>query len=67
MKARTWENTLFRWLPAIVIMLVLFIASATPGNKIHNFGVVDFYIKKAGHFTAYACLAIAYYYAIGFN
>jgi hypothetical protein len=52
------------WAPAIVIMLLIFIASSTPGNDLPGFGVWDFSVKKGGHMLGYALLAIACFHAL---
>ncbi len=49
-----------RWGPALTMMLLIFLASGTPGNDIPKFGVLDFALKKGGHMTGYALLGIAY-------
>ncbi len=51
---------LWRWGPVVLLMLVIFIASGTPGNDLPEFGVWDFFAKKGGHLTGYALLAAAW-------
>lgn len=53
-----YRSTLWRWLPAILWMAVLFAASATPSRDIPAFGVVDYLVKKGGHMLGYAVLAL---------
>jgi VanZ family protein len=55
-----WMTTILRWAPAVVIMAVIFVASATPSKDIPNYGIWDTLVKKGGHFTIYALLAAAY-------
>jgi VanZ family protein len=49
------------------MMMVIFIASATPSDKIPNYGFWDTLVKKGGHMTGYGLLAGAYWYGFGFN
>ncbi|MGD8632811.1 MAG: VanZ family protein [Anaerolineales bacterium] len=53
-----------RWLPALLLMAVIFLLSATPASRLPNFGTIDFWIKKGGHASGYALLALAYYFAL---
>jgi VanZ family protein len=55
---------ILRWLPALVLMVVIFLFSSTPASRIPYFGAIDLLIKKGGHATGYALLAIAYYFAL---
>jgi VanZ family protein len=50
---------LARWSPAIVVMVVIFVASATPGMDLPNAGAFDILLKKGGHFLGYALLGAA--------
>ena len=65
-----------RWLPAIVLMLVIFIFSAIPDAglqtqfspepvKIPNFGIANRAVKKLSHLLIYALLAHSYLFALG--
>ena len=56
-----------RWIPAIFVMLAIFIASATPSTKIPNYGFWDTLVKKGGHMIGYGLLAGAYWYGLGFD
>ena len=55
---------IFRWLPALLLMAVIFLLSSTPARSLPNFGAIDLLIKKGGHATGYALLALAYYFAL---
>jgi VanZ family protein len=55
---------MYRWGPAIVIMAIIFIASATPGSDIPGFGDWDEFFKKGGHMLGYALLAAAFCHAL---
>ena len=54
---------ILRWIPAVVIMALIFIASSTPGDEVPEFGAIDLIVKKGGHMTGYALLAIACFLA----
>jgi len=47
-----------RWIPAILIMAIIFLASSTPASQLPNAGQWDLLLKKGGHFTGYALLAL---------
>ena len=49
-----------RWGPAIVMMILIFGASSTPGKDIPGFGMWDLLVKKGGHLTGYALLGMSY-------
>jgi len=51
---------LARWGPALVLMAVIFAASATPGQDLPNAGEWDTLFKKGGHLLGYALLGAAY-------
>ncbi|MFH0825696.1 MAG: VanZ family protein [Pseudomonadota bacterium] len=53
-----------RWGPAVVMMALIFIASATPGPDLPYFGFWDSAIKKGGHMLGYAFLAAAYIHGL---
>ncbi len=49
-----------RWGPALLLMAVIFAASATPGEDLPNAGAWDTLLKKGGHLLGYALLGAAY-------
>lgn len=53
-----------RWLPALVLMAAIFLASSLPAGRIPHFGMLDIIVKKGGHAIGYALLGLAYYYAL---
>jgi VanZ family protein len=61
------KNSLLRWLPAALIMAVIFGFSSTPATRLPNFGTLDFVVKKGGHMFGYALLALAYWYGLRFE
>ena len=57
------KKRILRWLPAVTMMILIFIASGTPGEEVPTFEGIDFIIKKGGHMIGYAMLAVACYLA----
>jgi VanZ family protein len=53
-----------RWVPAFVMMGLIFLLSSLPASRLPDFGPVDFIIKKGGHATGYALLGLAYFFAL---
>jgi len=49
-----------KWLPALVMMALIFAFSATPSSGLPNFDAADFIIKKSAHMLGYALLALSY-------
>lgn len=48
------------WLPALVMMTVIFAISATPSTKMPDFDWADLIVKKGGHMVGYGLLALAF-------
>jgi VanZ family protein len=61
------KKTLLRWLPAIVIMAVIFGFSSVPSSEMTSFGFWDMFVRKSGHMLGYGLLALAYWYGLQFN
>jgi VanZ family protein len=61
------KKNLFRWLPTLVIMAIIFGASSTPGSDLPSFGIWDAIVKKGSHMLGYALLALACWYGQGFT
>ncbi len=57
-------RTAFRWAPALVMMSLIFLASATPASRLPDFGAIDLLVKKGGHAIGYALLGLSYFYAL---
>jgi VanZ family protein len=55
---------ILRWIPALILMAAIFLFSSTPASQLPYFGGIDLLIKKGGHATGYALLALAYYFAL---
>jgi VanZ family protein len=60
---------IFRFGPALIIMIIIFAASGTPGQDLPSFGnwIWDLLVKKGGHMTGYALLAAGFYHALTNN
>ncbi|GAB4502058.1 MAG: hypothetical protein Fur0035_16040 [Anaerolineales bacterium] len=50
-----------RWMPAMLVMAVIFIASSTSSEDLPTYGALDTLVKKGGHMTGYGLLALAYW------
>ena len=57
------NKRVIRWLPAIAIMVIIFIFSAQPSDNLPDFGWADRIVKKGGHMFGYGLLAVSYWYA----
>jgi len=66
-QGRGMGKRILRWIPAAILMILIFIASAMPGNEIPKFGTIDLIVKKGGHMTGYALLAIACFLALYYD
>jgi len=55
------------WLPALLVMLAIFLVSAQPSSNLPNFAWADRVIKKGGHMVGYAFLAVSYWRVLGFR
>jgi hypothetical protein len=53
-----------RWLPAVAMMGIIFLASSTPARDLPYFGAIDLLVKKGGHAIGYALLGLSYFYAL---
>ncbi len=65
MQTKTFENIVQRWAPALIVMLIIFVASSTPSKEIPIFGGIDMLVKKGGHMLGYALLALSLIRGIG--
>ena len=54
---------IFKWLPALLMMLIIFFVSARSASELPLFGWADAMIKKGGHMIGYALLALLYWRA----
>ena len=53
-----------RWLPALILMVVIFAFSSRSGNELPNFGGWDYVVKKSAHGIGYGLLALSYLHAL---
>jgi len=58
------KNKYFKWLPAIIIMIVIFWFSSQPGDSLPNFDWADRFVKKSGHVIVYGLLSSSYWYGL---
>lgn len=56
-----------KWLPALLVMLVIFLVSSRPPSELPYFGWADRIVKKGGHIIGYAILAFLYWRAFDFK
>jgi VanZ family protein len=56
-----------KWLPALLMMFVIFLISAQPPSHLPNFDWADELVKKSGHTVGYAILALLYWRAFEFK
>jgi VanZ family protein len=49
-----------KWIPALIIMGLIFLASSIPADQMPNVGKLDLPVKKGGHFSGYALLALGF-------
>jgi len=52
------------WIPALLIMSVIFWFSSQPSSDLPNFDWADKAVKKGGHMLGYALLAWSYWHAL---
>ena len=53
-----------RWLPALLMMVAIFLFSSRTSNELPNFGGWDYFVKKSAHGVGYGLLALAYLRAL---
>ena len=56
------ENKLLKWIPALIVMSIIFLSSSQPSKNLPDFGLVDRLVKKGGHMLGYGLLAISYWF-----
>jgi hypothetical protein len=56
-----------RWLPALLVMLIIFLFSARTRSELPDFDSADRIVKKGAHMVGYALLAAAYWRALDFQ
>jgi len=58
---------LYNWIPAFLVMSVIFWFSSQPSSNLPNFDWADKVIKKGGHMCGYGLLAWSYWRALHFQ
>jgi len=61
------NRKMLRWVPALVVMLVIFLFSAQPSDSLPDFDWADRIVKKGGHMVEYGVLVLAYWYAFAWT
>jgi VanZ family protein len=61
------RKQLLPWLPALLMMLIIFGFSCIPSSDMPNFGSSDLIVKKGGHMYGYGLLALAYWSGLHFE
>jgi VanZ family protein len=62
MKSFDWLRA---WVPALLVMLVIFIFSSRPSDALPHIQGIDLLVKKGGHVIGYGMLALAYWTGFG--
>jgi VanZ family protein len=57
----------YNWIPALLVMSVIFWFSSQPSSDLPNFDWADKVIKKGGHVCGYALLAWTYWRSLHFR
>jgi len=61
---KTLKSILPRWLPALTLMITIFLFSSRPSNELPNYGAWDYFVKKSAHAIGYGALALSYLHAM---
>ena len=56
-----------RWLPALVMMLIIFLFSSPSSSELPSFDWADRIVKKSGHVIGYALLALSCWRGLAFK
>jgi VanZ family protein len=62
-----WLRAIVRWTPALALMTVIFLLSATPSDELVNFGIYDLLLKKGSHMVGYGLLALTFLRGLGYQ
>jgi hypothetical protein len=57
-------TAVLRWIPSLVMMLLIFFFSSRTASQIPYFGALDVLFKKSAHAIGYGMLGLSYYYAL---
>ena len=55
-----------RWIPALLMMVAIFMFSSRSSAELPNFHGWDYVVKKASHAIGYGLLALAFFFALRF-
>jgi len=58
---------LLNWVPAFIIMAIIFWFSSQPADELPVFSWADTLVKKSGHMIGYGLLVLGYWYALGMD
>lgn len=61
------KKILLPWLPAILMMIIIFGFSSIPSNEMPDLGLMDMVVQKGGHVLGYGLLSLAYWFALRFD
>lgn len=64
---KNFLSILPRWIPALVMMFLIFLFSSRSTAELPNFLGWDYVIKKTGHVIEYGLLALAFHFAFRFE
>jgi VanZ family protein len=56
-----------KWIPAILMMAVIFRFSSIPSREMPSFGLWDLVVKKGAHMLGYGILALTYWNGMRFD
>ena len=60
-------NGILRWLPALMVMVLIFGFSSIPSREMLNFGLFDLFVKKGAHVLVYGLLTLANWSGLRFD
>jgi VanZ family protein len=53
-----------RWGPSLLMMVLIFSASSTPGSELPQFGIWDFVLRKGAHMLGYGLLGASFMHGL---
>lgn len=64
---KNFLSILPRWIPALVMTIIIFLFSSRSTSELPNFLGWDYVIKKTAHIVEYGLLALAFHFAFRFE
>jgi VanZ family protein len=61
------KERLFRWLPAVLIMAVIFGFSSIPSRDMPDLGLWNMLVQKGGHVLGYSFLSLSFWAGLRFD